>query len=47
MGLGKRSAKREVHSHTSLPQETREISNKQHNFTLRETIKRRTEGPQS
>ena len=47
MGLGKRSAEREVHSHTSLPQETREISNKQPNFTPRETRKRRTEGPQN
>ena len=47
MVLGKRSAKREVHSHTRLPQETREISNKQPNFTPRETRKRRTEEPQS
>ena len=47
MGLSKSSAKREVHSHTSLPQETREASNKQPNFTPKATKKRRTEEPQS
>ena len=33
MGFNKSNAKREVHSNTSLPQETRETSNKQPNFT--------------
>lgn len=33
MGLSKSSAKREVHNNTSLPQETRETSNKLLNFT--------------
>ena len=47
MVLGKRSAKREVHSHTRLPQETREISNKQPNFTPKAARKGRTEEPQN
>ena len=46
MGFNKSSAKREVHSNISLPQETRETSNKQPNFTPEETGKR-TEEPQS
>lgn len=33
-------SKREVHSDKCLPQETRKISNKQHNFTPQETRKR-------
>ena len=33
MGFSKSSAKREAHGNTSLPQETRETSNKQPNFT--------------
>ena len=33
MGFSKSSAKREVHSNRSLPQETRETSNKLLNFT--------------
>ena len=33
----KRSSKREVHSNSSLPQETRETSNKQPNFTPKAT----------
>ena len=32
VGFSKSCAKREVHSNTSLPQETRETSNKQPNF---------------
>ena len=44
MGLRKSSAKREIHSNTSLPQET---SNKQPNFTSKPTRKRRKEEPQS
>ena len=47
MGFSKSSAKREVHSNTSLPQETRETSNKQLNFTPKATWKRRKEEPQS
>ena len=42
MAFNKSSAKREVHSNTSLPQETRETSNKQPNFILKATRKRRT-----
>ena len=41
MGFSKSSA------NTSLSQETREKSNKQPNFTPKETIKRRNEEPQS
>ena len=37
MGFSKSSAKREFHSNTSLPQETRETSNKQPNFTPKAT----------
>ena len=36
MGCGKSSSKREVYSNTSLPQETRKISNKQHTLTTKE-----------
>ena len=46
MGFNKSSAKREVHSNISLPQETRETSNKQPNFTPEATGKR-TEEPHS
>ena len=46
MGLSKSSAKGKVHSNTSLPQETRETSNKQPNFN-KATRKRRNEEPQS
>ena len=35
MGHGKNSPKREIHSIIGLPQETRSISNKQSNFTLK------------
>ena len=42
MGFSKSSAKRKVHSKKSLPQETRETSNKQPNFIPKETRKRRT-----
>ena len=41
MGFSKSSANREVHGNTSLPQETRETSNKQPNFTPKATRKRR------
>jgi len=33
-GCNKTLAKREVSNNTSLPQETRETSNRQHNLTL-------------
>ena len=46
MRFSKSSAKRKVHSNTSLPQETRETSNKQPNFN-KATRKRRNEEPQS
>ena len=39
MGFNKSNAKREVHSNTSLPQETRETSNKQPNFTHKQLDK--------
>ena len=43
MGLSKSSAKREVRSSTCLPQETRETSDNQHNFTPKTIRKRRKE----
>ena len=42
MGCRKGSSKREVYSYTSLPQETRKISNKQPNFTPKGSRERRT-----
>ena len=42
MGFSKSSAKRKVHSNTSLPQETRKTLNRQPNFTPKTTRKRRT-----
>ena len=47
MELSKSSAKGKVHSNTSLPQETREKSNKQANFTRKATRKGRIGEPQS
>ena len=47
MGFSTSSAKGKVHSNTSLPQEKTEKSNKQPNFTPKETRKRRKEEPQS
>ena len=44
--FSKSSAKGKFYSTTSLPQETREISNKQPNFTPKATRKRRNEEPQ-
>ena len=38
----KSSPKRGIHSITIMPQETRKISNKQYNFTLKGTWKRTT-----
>ena len=43
MGFNKSSTKRKVD--TSLPQETRETSNKWHNLTPKATRKRRTKNP--
>ena len=45
MGCSKSSSKREGYSNTILPQETRKISNRQHNFTPKTTGKRRTKTP--
>ena len=45
MGCSKSSSKREVYSNTILPQETRKTSNRQPNFTLKTTGKRRTKPP--
>ena len=42
MGHSKSSSKREIYSNTSLPKETRKISNKQYNLTPKGTRKRRT-----
>ena len=39
MGFSKSNAKRQVHSNTSLPQETRETSNKQPTFISKGTRK--------
>ena len=47
MGFNKGSIKREIHNNTSLPQETRETSNKKPNFTPKATRKKRKEEPQS
>ena len=43
----KSSSKREVYSNTSLPKETRKISNKQSNLTPKGTRERRTNKTQS
>ena len=40
--MQKSSSKREVYSNTILPQETRNISNKQPNLTPKETREKRT-----
>ena len=47
MGCSKSGSKREVYSYTSLPQETRNISNKQTNFAPKAIRERRTKKPQS
>ena len=47
MESGKSNSKREVYRNTSLPQETRKISNKQTKFTPKKTRKRRTNEVQS
>ena len=45
MGCSKSSSKREVYSNTILPQETRNISNKQPNLIPKATRERRTKKP--
>ena len=47
MGCSKSSSKTEVYSYTSLPQETRKITNKQSNLTTKGTRERRTNKTQS
>ena len=47
MGCSKSTSKREVCSNTILPQETRNISNKQPYFTPKAIRERRTKIPQS
>ena len=47
MGCSKSSSKREVYSNIILPQETRKISNKQSNLTVKAIRERRTKKPQS
>ena len=47
MGCSKSSSKREVYSYTSLPQETRNNSNKKSNLTPKGTTERRTNKTQS
>ena len=46
IGLSKSSAKGKVHMNTSLPQETREKSNKKPNSTPKANRKGRNEEPQ-
>ena len=45
MGFSKSSSKREVYSNTILPQEARNISNKQPNLTPKAIRERRTKNP--
>ena len=47
MGHSKSSAKREVYSNTSLPQETGNISNKQPNLAAKAIRERRTKNPKA
>ena len=47
MGCSKSSSKREVYSNRILPQETRNISNKQTNLTPKAVSERRATKPQS
>ena len=47
MGCSKSSSKKDVYSNTTLPQETRNISNKQPNLTPKTIRERRTKKPQS
>ena len=45
MGCSKSSSKREVYSNTILPQETRNISNKQPKLTLKQLEKEEQKNP--
>ena len=45
MGGSKSNSKREVYSYTSLPQETRKVSNKQSNLTPKGTGETRKKTP--
>ena len=45
MGCSKSSSKREVYRNTTLPQETRNISNTEPNITLKAIRERRTKNP--
>ena len=45
MGFSKSNAENEVHNNRSLPQETRETSNKQPNFTTKATKKKKKRTP--
>ena len=45
--MDQNTSKREVYSNTILPQETRNISNKQDNLTPKAIRERRTKNPQS
>ena len=47
MGHSKSNSKKEVDGNTMLTQETRKISNKQHNLTPKATRERRTNKTQS
>ena len=47
MGCSKSSSKREVYRNTILPQETRNISNRQPSLTPKATRERRTIKPRS
>ena len=45
MGCSKSSSKREVYSHTILPQETRKTLNRQPSFTLKQLEKEEQKTP--
>ena len=47
MGCSKSSSKREVYNNTILPQETRNISNKQANLTPKAIRERKKKNPKS
>ena len=47
MGCSKSSSKRQVYSSTIVPQETRNISNKQPNLTSKAIREKRTKKPQT
>ena len=47
MGFSKSNSKRKVYNNTSLPQKTRKILSKQHNFAPKATRERRIDKTQS